>query len=118
MKLAKVPKVGDILKFKSNYVFNRDMNYYSQQATITNTSTGFFNNANHLEIPKDTLVEVVEVVYQWVNSGMSDEVDMNLTIAVTIEDQPEFFGFRYSLHKSIVEVIEASKAIKLLYGDK
>jgi hypothetical protein len=121
VKLAKVPKVGDILKFKSNYIFNRNMNYFPQgnltTPTITTTGT-FYNNSNYLEIQKDTLVEVVEVSFTQTQSGMSDEVNMSLIVAVEVEGQPEFFKFDYSVHKHSIEVIEASKALKVLYGDK
>jgi len=119
MKLAKVPKVGDILKFKLKYMFTHGVDqYYSGLGTSTTITIGASPSQTYVEVDEGTLLEVLERKFVGPSDGMSDNFELILIVSVMLKDNPTFFRVNYSCHKDSIEILEPSKAIKLLYGDK
>ena len=97
MKLPNAPKVGDFLKFKDTYTFTANGQHYQ-------------------EMEKGTLAKVVE--RRMYTEDWQDEVECTLIISILIDDENRLFKFNWGIHQGTVEIIEDSKALKLLYNKK
>jgi hypothetical protein len=100
MKLAKLPKIGDIVKFKRQYSFYGGPHDYTNE---------------HIEIEKGTLAEVVDRDFYNSSSGISDAMTCMLALAIVVNGDLSIFRFNYLIHKDLIEILEPSKALKLLY---
>jgi hypothetical protein len=123
MKLAKLPKVGDIIKFKLKYMFTHGVSYPIQYlpggyGTTTTATINGPATQTYVEIEAGTLVEVLERRFTGPSDGMSDNFELILIVSVIIEEKPMFFRVNYSLHKDLIEILESSKALKVLYETK
>jgi hypothetical protein len=118
MKLAKVPKVGDIIKFNLGYTFTHGVDYPIQQSYGSGTTITISGSSNqtYVEVKKDTLAEVMQIGFHGPYDGMSDNVELSLILAIMVGTEPTFFKFNYSVHKGLIEVLKPSKALKLLYN--
>ena len=115
MKLAKVPKVGDILKFKSKYTFTEGANIPAQIASGTTTTITSWLQS-YQEIGKGSLAEVVDRDFYPSNDELSDDMSFMLALAVLINGDIRIIRFNYLIHKDMVEILKPSKALKLLYN--
>jgi hypothetical protein len=97
MRLPNVPEIGDILKFKSNFTFTANL-------------------SEHIEIPKGTLAKVIERRFS--TEDWRDELDCDLVIAMIVGCEVKLFKFNYLVHQLIVEILEDTIALKLLYENK
>jgi hypothetical protein len=97
MKIPNVPEVGDILKFRSNFTFTA-------------------NEQEHIEIPKGSLAKVIE--RHLYSEDWKDELDCSLTIAMVIDHEIKLFKFNYLIHQLIVDILEDTVVLKLLYENK
>lgn len=97
MKLPNCPKVGDYLKFRSEYTFSSNGQLYEEMAV-------------------GTLAKVIErrmFIEDW-----QDEVECNLIISILNNGENRLYKFNWTIHQLLVDIIEDSTALKLLYNKK
>jgi len=102
MKLSKVPKIGDIIKFKLKHTF---------------ICTSFFTDDTAMqEAEVGTLAEVVDRSFHQKNSSIGgDSVIMDLVLSFYSDKGPVFFKLEYNIHGDKIEIVGSEKTAKILF---
>jgi hypothetical protein len=97
--MKKIPNVNDYLRFTSTYTFVcSDLQAY--------------------ELPKGSLAKVIDRDITFFGGSRGDEAECMLVISLMIDKEIRLFTFNFTLHQELVDVLEETKALEILFGPK